>query len=407
MSVRTWGLVASVISFLLLAWVAVLSLGPESIVVPSVHVSARNASAGTGAGQSSGTAAPTSAERSLAERTRLQAESSVASGASSLAIGSQGERLVMTPGVANGRATVRDWLSQKPDGLLQQPEFRTGVASLPYREANVLVQPQGRTFRRAHNDQVRYGGGWIIFGMCLALALFLLGRGRIRTVEGESGETVLRFNAFERGNHWMTAGAFIIMAVTGLVILYGKPLLLPLIGAGPFSSLARASAWVHMASAVPFVLGLLLMLVLWVGGNLPARLDWEWLKRGGGFLRDDGDNPPARRFNAGQKLMFWGAILGGAALTATGLSMMFPFYWLGYTGMQWAQVLHASIALAMVALIIGHIYIGTVGMQGAIDAMWSGRVDRNWAREHHSLWLRELDRGDPEGRTGWLRRRPR
>jgi len=67
-------------------------------------------------------------------------------------------------------------------------------------------------------------------------------------------------------------------------------------------------------------------------------------------------------------------------------AMMFPFLWTGYTGMQVVQSLHAAIALLMVGLIIGHIYIGTVGMEGAFSAMWSGWVDRNWAKEHHSLW---------------------
>ena len=111
----------------------------------------------------------------------------------------------------------------------------------------------------------------MIFGTCLALALFLLARGRIKTVEGESRDKVLRFEAAERANHWMTASAFLIMGLTGLIILYGKPLLLPIVGAGPFSRLAWISAWTHMASAVPFVIGIVLMIFFWVGGNLPEK----------------------------------------------------------------------------------------------------------------------------------------
>jgi formate dehydrogenase gamma subunit len=164
-----------------------------------------------------------------------------------------------------------------------------------------------------------------------------------------------------------------------------------------------------MALAVPFVIGFLVMIAVWLVQNLPERLDWHWLKQGGGFLNDRPEKPPARRFNAGQKLVFWGVILGGILLTITGVGLMLPFYWSGYTGMQTAQVAHATIALLLIGLIIGHIYIGTIGMVGAFEAMWSGRVDRNWAQEHHSLWYRDavhpqLERGDRierPARAGW------
>ena len=170
-----------------------------------------------------------------------------------------------------------------------------------------------------------------------------------------------------------------------LVILYGNSAIRPWLGSSLYAELARASAWSHMTFAVPFVLGVLVMIALWTRQNLWERLDWQWLKRGGGFLRTDGRST-ARRFNAGQKLVFWSVVLGGLSLTVTGAGMMFPFLWTDYTGMQIVQSLHAAIALPMVGLIIGHIYIGTVGMEGAFSAMWSGWVDRNWAKEHHSLW---------------------
>jgi Ni,Fe-hydrogenase I cytochrome b subunit len=114
-------------------------------------------------------------------------------------------------------------------------------------------------------------------------------------------------------------------------------------------------------------------------------------------LSETSENPPARRFNAGQKLVFWGVVLGGILLTLTGIMLMFPFYVSGYTGMQVAQIIHATVALLMIGLIIGHIYIGTIGMQGAFQAMWSGQVDRNWAKEHHSLWYRQMEKGAPGG----------
>lgn len=383
--VRISGAAAALASAALLAWVAYLSFGPESLVVPNVDY--RPAAGGQNPAAQPGAAA----EKMLGRRTELQSESYVANGGKSLDASSQGERLAPRQGVGNAVGIVDGWLGQGPkpgDGgkLLQEPRFRSGATSLPYREAEVFVQPQGRDFRRLRNDQVRYGGGWLIFGVTLALALFLAGRGRVRTLEGESGQSILRFNATERAVHWMTAIAFLIMALTGLVVLYGKSLLQPWMGDAAFSTLAGWSAWTHMSSAVPFVLGVVLMAIMWVRGNLLNRLDWRWLKSGGGFLRDDGNNPPAARFNAGQKLVFWGVVLGGLAMLVTGLVLMFPFYWTGYTGMQAAQLLHAAIGLLMIAMIIGHIYIGSVGMVGAFQAMWSGLVDRTWAKEHHSIW---------------------
>ena len=303
-----------------------------------------------------------------------------------------------------GGQLVQDWQANRGVNadILQESHFLQGIATIPGNERGVLVQPQGRTWREIRNVGLAYGGGIYIFGISFLLALFLAWRGRVRIAESESGETVERFSLFERANHWMTATSFLLLALTGLIILYGSALIRPWLGAGAYGNLAEFSAWSHMALIVPFVLGIIAMAVVWIGGNLPSRLDWNWLKRGGGFFRTGGENPPARRFNAGQKIVFWGVLLGGLALLATGLFLMFPFYWAGYTGVQTAQILHAALGLLMIGLIIGHIYIGTVGMQGAFGAMWGGRVDRNWAKEHHSLWYDEISAGDgpPVQRAG-------
>lgn len=388
-------LVAAIAAALLL-WVVILSFGPETPVVPTATVTAARSGDAADAGGV------------LAARTRMQdwrARSGPSAGAEppAAAVGDD-ERLRFERGgwIANPAQLVDSWTRDAPRGepALHEPRFVEGISNLPYPNAEVFEQPQGRGWRNLHNDQVRYGGGWIIFGMILALALFLLFRGRIPLAEGYSGERIRRFNSIERGNHWMTAASFLAMGVTGLVLIYAKPLLLPLIGLDATGSLARWSAWLHMALAIPFVLGVAVMIALWLKGNLPDRYDWPWLKRFGGFLDDSPDNPPADRFNTGQKIVFWGVVLGGLSLLATGVVMMFPFFWLGYDGMQWAQTLHAVIALLMVALILGHIYIGTIGMEDAFAAMWSGLVDANWLKEHHSVWYEKItgrpaDTGEP------------
>jgi len=288
----------------------------------------------------------------------------------------------------NGQQRVQEWLRDQGANrdILQEPQFLQGISSLPEPERGVLLQPQGRTWRDLHSDKLTFGGGIYIFGVSFLIALFLALRGRIRVAEGESAETVKRFSAFERANHWLTAVSFLVLALTGLVILYGNELIRPWLGATSYAPLASISAWSHMTFAVPFVVGLLVMILVWTRQNLFERLDWQWLKRGGGFFSRHAENPPAHKFNAGQKLVFWGVALGGLALSLTGLGLMFPFFWAGYTGMQIAQTLHTVLALLMIGLIIGHIYIGTIGMEGAFSGMWSGRVDRNWAKEHHSLW---------------------
>lgn len=287
---------------------------------------------------------------------------------------------------------VQLWLSrtEAQSDLLQSRRFVEGQTALPGEVLGVFSQPQGRVWRAFRNNWVVFGGGVYIFGISALLALFLAWRGRVEVEEGFSGESVLRFNVFERANHWMTAVSFVLLALTGVVILYGRDLIRPWLGPQTFADLASGSAWLHMMLILPFTIGLFVMLFAWVAQNLPKRVDWEWLKRGGGMGSEESLNPPAPKFNAGQKIVFWAVILGGSVLVASGLNLMFPFLLLGYSGMEISQTVHVITGLLMIGLIIGHIYIGTIGMEGAFDAMWSGRVDRNWAKEHHSLWFDDL-----------------
>lgn len=391
---RLWGAIVAGGAVILLAVVVYLSFGPEETVVPETAVNAQDGAGG--------------ASEALQQRTVLQrwreTSSDTPEGAGQDAEVTAPLRFSERGAVENPLEFPTSWWQERPaDGVVRVSENVQGLTSVPYPEAGTFEQPGGRTWRRTHNDQIRYGGGWLLFGMIAALGLFLAFRGRVPLAEGYSGERIERFNAMERANHWMTATSFIVMALTGLVIIYGKPLLLPLIGLDAMGAVALWSAWLHMAFAVPFVLGISIMIVVWLAQNLPDRYDWPWLKRFGGFLDDSADNPPAGRFNTGQKIVFWSVVLGGLALLVSGLALMFPFYWFGYDGMQWAQSVHAVIALLMIALIFGHIYIGTAGMEDAFEAMWSGKVDRNWLKEHHSAWYEEevtAQRGRDGGRGG-------
>ena len=149
------------------------------------------------------------------------------------------------------------------------------------------------------------------------------------------------------------------------------------------------------------MLGLLLIVAMFIKDNIPDKTDIEWFRQGGGFIKSK--HAPARRFNAGEKLVFWGALGAGILVAVSGYLLLFPFYVTNIFGMQIAQVVHAVIAVLVVALILGHIYIGTLGMEGAFEAMWTGEVDLNWAKEHHDLWLKDMQAKD---RSGALPRYP-
>jgi formate dehydrogenase subunit gamma len=271
--------------------------------------------------------------------------------------------------------------------LFQEQNHIQGRVSIPNQRSGVLEQPAGRDWRHFRDVTLRWIGGIAILGMLAILSIFYLARGMVRIEGGRSGRTIVRFSAFERFVHWMTATCFIILAISGLNITFGRPLLLPLIGFEGFSEWSQWAKYAHNYLSFPFTIGVILIFLMWIAGNIPNKIDVEWLKRGGGMVGHD--HPPAYRFNAGQKAIYWIVVIGGGAVAATGYLLMFPFYVTDIEGMQLAHVVHAVVSVLFVAVMLAHIYIGTIGMEGAFEAMGEGTVDLNWAREHHSLWLDE------------------
>jgi formate dehydrogenase subunit gamma len=271
--------------------------------------------------------------------------------------------------------------------LLQTLGQIDGRVSIPAQRAGVLIQPAGREWRDFHEVTLRIIGAVAIIGMLALLVIFYLWRGMVRLEAGRSGRTLVRFNAFERGVHWMTATCFVILAISGLNITFGRPLLLPLLGPETFTAWSQWAKYAHNFLSFPFTLGVVLIFLMWIAGNIPNRVDFQWLKAGGGIVGQE--HPPAQRFNAGQKLIYWIVVLGGGAAAATGYLLLFPFYVTDIAGMQIAQVVHSVVAMLFIAAMLGHIYIGTIGMEGAFEAMGTGEVDVNWAKQHHSLWLDE------------------
>lgn len=281
--------------------------------------------------------------------------------------------------------------------------------------AGILVQDAGMWWQEFRAGPLREYGGWSLVGVLGLLAAFFLIRGRIRVDGPKAGVTILRFNLIERASHWLLAGSFILLGLTGLITLFGRVAIIPLIGKDAFSPVAIASKWIHNWVAWGFMAGLALVFLLWVAHNIPNRHDVVWLLKGGGLF-SKGVHPPARKFNAGQKIIFWAVIVLGASVSASGLSLLMPFelpmfaktfaimndlgvaaVWgaplpeqlTPHQEMQLANLWHAIVAFAMMAIILAHIYLGSIGMEGAFDAMGSGEVDLQWAKEHHGLWVEE------------------
>ena len=292
----------------------------------------------------------------------------------------------------------------------------------------VLMQDTGMWWYAFREGPLRTYGGYLLLGMIGLLAVFFLIRGRIRIEHGRAGATIERFSTIERFAHWLLAGSFILLGLTGLITLFGR-LLIPYIGREAFSPIATLSKWVHNNVSWAFMLALVMVFVFWVIHNLPHKTDIKWFLQGGGIFSKK-LHPPAKKFNAGQKLIFWSVIILGASISASGLSLLFPFElpmfaktfvilndigapgWFGleplpttllpHEEMQYAQLWHAIVSFVLMAIIIAHIYIGSLGMEGAYDAMGSGQVDINWAKEHHSLWVEEVQakaKGAPSGAT--------
>ena len=286
-----------------------------------------------------------------------------------------------------------------------------GTVSLPDRNVGVLIQSEGDNWRAFRNGPMSNYGAWFLGGVVVLLLLFFLLRGRIRVDAGFCGRLIERFNNVERFAHWVTASSFVVLGLTGLNMLYGRYVVKPIIGGEAFSTFTLWGKYVHDFMGFAFMLGIVMILVLWIRDNIPNRQDIVWLSQGGGLF-SKGSHPPARKFNAGQKIIFWLVVLTGVSLSFSGLCLLFPFTFAPFDGtfallnlvgfnlptnltamqeMQLTQVWHAMLALFMIGVILAHIYIGTLGMEGAFDAMGTGYVDENWARQHHNLWVEEED----------------
>lgn len=257
------------------------------------------------------------------------------------------------------------------------------------RETNVLIQPEGQTWRALRNSQLSFWAGWLIVAIILAITTFYVIKGAIPLHAPRTGVRIRRFTPWERSIHWTTAYAFVALAISGLIILFGKNILLPLIGYTLFSWLTILAKNLHNFVGPIFVVCLALIFATFVRDNGWRAYDWVWVRRFGGLM--SGHDVPSGKFNAGEKLWFWGGVLLlGLVVAASGLVLDFPNFNQTRGTMQIANVIHIVGATFFIVAGLGHIYMGTLGMVGAYDAMATGYVDETWAREHHLYWYNDL-----------------
>ena len=257
-------------------------------------------------------------------------------------------------------------------------------------EAAVLINAAGEDWRQFRMDKLVPIGGWFLVGVFGMITLFYLFRGRIPMEGGRSGKLVPRFSVNQRVVHWFAASLFVILGVTGLILLYGRFVLMPLLGPEGFAVTAAACKEVHNLFGPIFPLAVILIAVLFGRGNRFNSVDLQWFLKAGGLLK--GMPASSGYYNGGQKSWFWLTVLAGAAISVSGLILDFAVFGQGRNVMAWAHVVHGVLAVVLIAAALGHIYIGTIGMEGAAESMMQGYVDANWAKEHHDLWYQEMER---------------
>jgi formate dehydrogenase subunit gamma len=272
-------------------------------------------------------------------------------------------------------------------------EGQEHYTSVKGRETGVLVQSAGDTWRRIRNGPVTFYGGWLVVIVCLIIAALYFGKGPIKLHDRPTGRMIPRFTSMEQVVHWCTAISFVVLGLSGLIMLFGKFVLLPVIGYTLFAWLTALAKNLHNFVGPFFIVSVVVMVFMWLRDNLPRVYDFQWFGKAYGFFMR-GEHIPSGRFNAGEKGWFWiGVVALSVVVSYTGVILLFPNFDQTRATMQEAWIWHASAALLYIAMSLGHIYMGTIGVEGAYGNMRTGYTDDTWAREHHSIWHDEVKSG--------------
>jgi len=270
-----------------------------------------------------------------------------------------------------------------------------GYSAVTGQETDVLIQSEGQTWRELRDGPVLHLGLWGVGSILVVLAIYHLMTGGYK-LQGRTGRKVPRWPGIDRFIHWYTAVLFLVLAITGLSLLWGRTLLIPIMGKEAFAAWANMAKPVHDYLSLFFTAGLLVMLIKWFHHNIWKSYDFKWLVSGGGYLGGSG-HPPAGFANAGEKLLFYTLIFAGGAMVVSGLYLLFPNWGTERAGMQLANVIHGASSLICFMFICLHIYLATIGSEGALEGMVHGEVDEQYAKQHHPLWYDEIMKGKTSG----------
>ena len=284
-------------------------------------------------------------------------------------------------------------------------EVRSGkeeFTTVKGRETGVLIQTEGQSWRELRNGPITRYGGWLVVLVLVAIGVFYAWRGPIGLHSPPTGRMIERFSAFERMAHWTMAISFCILAISGLVMLFGKHVLMPVIGHTLFSWLAEPGKILHNFTGPIFLFSIVVFAVKFVRDNIPRAYDLTWLAKAGGVV--SGEVVPAGRFNAAEKIWFWGGVIVlGTVSCASGLVLDFPNFDQPRSTMMLANIVHVIAAIVFIIWSFTHIYLGTIGTTGAYEGMRNGYVDETWAREHAQYWYEDVKAGRralPSGESG-------
>lgn len=272
----------------------------------------------------------------------------------------------------------------------------SAYVSVKGRETDILIQGSGHDWRKFRNGPLTLYGGWLIVLVPALIMLYFMIKGPIKTHDKPTGRLIERFNSVERVAHWTMAISFMVLAISGLVLLFGKHVLIPIFGHGGNAAVTVFLKNVHNFVGPLFIFSIVVFFMIFARDNIWRAHDWLWVKKAGGLF--SGEHVPSHRFNAGEKSWFWlGVVLLGAALSVSGLILNFPNWNQGRELMQTANIVHAIAAVVVVAMSFGHIYMGTIGVKDAYASMRDGKVDETWAKEHHELWYNDYKAGKLPG----------
>ncbi len=260
-------------------------------------------------------------------------------------------------------------------------------------ESKILVQSWGETWRQIRNGPVTFWGGWLVIGVLAVLAALYFVFGPVKLHDRPSGRLLHRFSSLEQIAHWCTAISFVVLGLSGLIMFFGKHVLLPITGYTLFAWLTALAKNLHNFVGPFFIVSVLIFIFLFIRDNLPRAYDLKWFAKSWAYVTGK-EHVPSGRFNAGEKLWFWFGVIGLSIVVAwSGLILLFPNFDQTRSVMQEAWIWHAVAALIYIALSLGHIYLGTLGVEGAYQAMRTGYVDEVWAKEHHEIWYNEVKSG--------------